>query len=52
MVALAGLVGLPALLQEFAMKTGCLGVRFAEVGVALDNEYFVLGPWWADGGYL
>jgi len=34
------------------MKTGSLGVQFAEVGVALDNEYFVLGPWWADGGCL
>ena len=52
MVALAGLVGLPARLQEFAMKTCCLGVQFAEVGVVLDNEYFALSPWWADGGGL
>ena len=52
MVALADLVGLPVRLQEFAMKTGYLGVQFAEVGVALDNEYFALGPWWADRGRL
>lgn len=44
-VVLAGLAGLPARLQEFAMKIGCLGAQFAEVGVALDNEYFALGPW-------
>ena len=34
------------------MKTGYLGVQFAEVGVALDNEYFALDPWWTSGGRL
>lgn len=52
MVALADLVDFPARLQEFAMKTCYLDVQFAEVGVALDNEYFALGPLWADGGRL